>query len=104
MLTKELSYCGFNCELCPIYNATIKENDAEIKMFLNLKDDDNPKDFYCKGCTVSNGKHLGFCEIKKCAGKEELNTCAFCSNFPCNKLDVITEETRKHLEELHKNK
>ena len=104
MEEKELSYCGFNCKLCPIYSASLEQNDELIKMFLNLGDEADPKEYYCLGCVNSNSKHLAFCEIKKCAEKEELSTCAYCNKFPCSKLDLITEETKKHLEELRNKK
>ena len=103
-MNKELSYCGFNCEMCPIYSASVNKNDEEIKMFLNLNNNDNPKDYYCFGCVKSNSKHLLFCEIKKCAENEKLSTCAYCNNFPCKKLDAITEETFNHLKDLRDKK
>ena len=101
---KELSYCGFNCEFCPIYHASLNKNDEEIKIYLNLKYDDNTKDYYCLGCVNSNSKHLSFCEIKKCAESKGEASCGYCKSFPCSKLDMITEETRKHLEELRDQK
>lgn len=101
---KELSYCGFNCAMCPVYTASVNKNDEEIRIFLSLKEEDDPKEYYCLGCVNSNSRHLSFCEIKKCAESKHELSCGYCDKFPCNKLDAISEETRKHLEELRDKK
>ena len=102
MNKEELSYCGFNCAICPVYTASIDKNDELIKIYLSLTDDKDPKDYYCFGCVKSNSKHLEFCEIKKCAESKKQTSCAYCTMFPCNKLDMITNETMEHLKELRK--
>lgn len=102
-MAKELSYCGFNCEMCPVYHASVNKNDEEVRLFLNLKEEDDPKEYYCLGCVNSNSKHLSFCEIKKCAESKKNASCAFCKSFPCSRLDNISSETLEHLKELRKD-
>ena len=70
---------------------------------LNLKEEDDPKEYYCLGCVNSNSKHLSFCEIKKCAESKKNASCAFCKSFPCSRLDNISSETLEHLKELRKD-
>ena len=103
----ELSYCGFNCALCPVYLASRDKDNKLVRLYLNLDEklsDEEVREYYCFGCVNSNSRHLTFCEIKKCAEKEKKESCAFCNNFPCEKLAYITEETKEHLIKLRDSK
>jgi hypothetical protein len=94
-----IGYCGLTCQACPIYWATKEENKekrekmrAEISRLCNehYGTDFKAEDITdCDGCKAeSNRLFLGCtkCEIRICARQKELENCAHCSDYACEKL------------------
>lgn len=99
--------CGIDCSVCDAYKAT-QQNDLEMikKMAENYKakfNKDIPiESLYCDGC-MSDGRHIGFCgvcEIRSCSADKGYNTCAECSELPCEKGKFIWTDGSKSLEKL----
>ncbi len=94
--------CGIDCQVCDAYIATQTDNSAmREKMAQNYKEqynkDIDPETLYCDGC-VSDGRHIGFCnvcQIRSCAFAREYQTCAECTDFPCEKGSFIWTENSK---------
>ena len=92
-MDKMIAYCGINCAGCPSYLATQKDDDSLRKQVKDLwKNQFNVdlklEDINCDGC--KGGGKLGFyckvCGIKKCAERKNLENCANCEDYACNKL------------------
>lgn len=111
-MPKLIAPCGIDCQICDAYKAT-QANDPEV--FAKLQADYKAKfnkdiaieSLYCDGCP-SDGRHIGFCaacEIRKCAYGKGYQTCAECSEFPCEKGSFIwttNSVSKANLEELRK--
>ncbi|MDZ4121364.1 MAG: DUF3795 domain-containing protein [Candidatus Cloacimonadaceae bacterium] len=82
--------CGIDCQVCDAYIATQTQDDAlKQKMVDNYKEQMGKEisfaELDCDGC-ISNGRHIGFCaqcEIRACAFGKGYETCAQCTDFPC---------------------
>ncbi len=99
MASEMISYCGLNCITCPIYLATREKNPEErrrqreqiviaIKKYLG--EEKRVEDITdCDGCKIKGGRLYSDChkcQIRKCASKKGLKNCAYCSEYPCEKL------------------
>jgi hypothetical protein len=97
-----IAYCGLNCVTCRIYLATreidlkkqremrdgiaryIREHfDSEIRVE-DITD--------CDGCTIKEGRLFSGCQkcqVRKCAMEKGVKNCAYCSEYPCEKLSKL---------------
>ena len=82
------AYCCINCDTCPLYKATIKDDkDARMQVAKEWGEAKKPdfklEDFYCYGCKDERSKGMvGMgCTVRKCALKKGFATCAQCSDF-----------------------
>ncbi|MBN1181081.1 MAG: DUF3795 domain-containing protein [Bacteroidales bacterium] len=94
-----IAYCGLACESCPIHLATLetdkikqqalRESIAEIcrkhyGIHLTAKEVND-----CDGCKAYSDVLFSGCrkcEIRKCAINRDLESCAFCEDYACDKL------------------
>jgi hypothetical protein len=110
---KMIAKCGLVCSDCPAYIAT-KNNDDLLreetakKWSAMFKVDIKPSDINCDGCQSESQRLFSYCqtcEIRKCARDREVETCADCPDYSCEKLDKFladVPEARKVLEGLRK--
>jgi hypothetical protein len=110
---KMIAKCGLVCSDCPAYIAT-KNNDDTLrdetakKWSAMFNADIKPSDINCDGCQSEGPRlfqHCNECEIRRCAREREVETCADCPDYSCEKLDAFlaqVPEARKVLEELRK--
>lgn len=87
-----LGYCGLNCETCPIFVATVNDDDplrqktleewsklygAYIGKQLELDD------INCTGCLSNDRVFVGCsnCSIRKCCQEKKFVTCASCNDY-----------------------
>ena len=115
-MTSMISYCGLACNTCPIYLATIERDELrkqqlrksiakqcaeQYNLKLHLEDITD-----CDGCRANTGRLFSGCiecEIRKCAIEKKIKTCAFCSDYACEKLEkhfLLDPEVRKRLEQI----
>ncbi|MHA1730093.1 MAG: DUF3795 domain-containing protein [Promethearchaeota archaeon] len=67
-----------------------------------------PNEIECDGCTVegkifSRGKE---CPIRICGIEKKVKNCAYCNEFPCDKLNPSFEmqpENKQRLDEIKEN-
>ena len=90
-----IAVCGLKCSDCEAYIATQQDDDAKraevaenwSKMFnADLK----AEDITCDGCIAENGRHFSHCnvcEIRACGIEKGLKSCAFCSDYICDRLE-----------------
>ena len=90
-----LSYCGIDCAACPAYVAT-QANDIEKLTTLAGVWFDGATDHtivLCDGCK-SDGRIMQWCAAcptRACTIECELENCAYCDNFGCEKLLKVFE-------------
>ena len=95
-MEKMIAYCGINCDGCPTYLATQKDDDYMREQVQNLwknqfKIDLKLKDINCDGCKGDGilGFYCKTCSIKKCAEGKSLENCAYCEDYTCDKLNNL---------------
>jgi hypothetical protein len=89
-----IAYCGLDCEQCEAFIATQKNDDAlRAKVAEEWAKSYNapikPEHINCTGCKSSGVKTYycdQLCEIRKCATKKPITTCAECADYPCSVL------------------
>jgi hypothetical protein len=65
------------------------------------------EDMTCVGCVVAEGPHYGacaMCQIRTCGLLKKVETCGFCSEYPCGKLERIHAYSPKAKERLEHHK
>jgi hypothetical protein len=107
---KMVAYCGLVCTECPGFLAT-RANDVELakktaaewsKAFgVEVK----VEHVFCDGCLVGGKKcaHCGECEMRTCAMKRGVESCAACADYPCAPLEgffAMAPHARATLESL----
>ena len=108
-----IGYCGLDCEQCEAFIATRKNDDAlraEVaeKWAKSYNAPIKPEHINCTGCLSAGVKTYycdQLCEIRKCATKKSVDTCAACSDYPCSILDPVltaAPQAKKTLEALRK--
>jgi hypothetical protein len=111
-----IAFCGLDCNSCPIHLATLEEDlDIKAKMRIEIADmlariyHTTPKPEIicdCDGCRIINGRLFAGCAncgIRNCALDKMLENCAYCGNYPCDKLNrhfVFDPEAKARLEEI----
>ena len=94
-----IAYCGLECESCPIHSATLeKDRSSQLTMRVSIAQQCSerygmtmkPDDITdCDGCIVDSGRLFSGClkcEIRKCAGLKNIENCAYCNDYACEKL------------------
>lgn len=115
----ELSFCGLKCHTCPILAAT-KENDDEKKHQMRTEIARQIKEHYgrdctaedvadCDGCKSQTGRLFSGCngcKIRQCAKEKQIDNCAHCSEYACEKLEkffATDAGAKTALDEIRKN-
>ena len=97
-----LSYCGLVCNTCPIYVITReKNNDEQVKKRIDIARlcreqyglkyelaDIND----CDGCRTIGGRLFSgciSCNVRTCAKQREVENCAHCNEYVCEKLQTF---------------
>ncbi|MFX1286040.1 MAG: DUF3795 domain-containing protein [Promethearchaeota archaeon] len=107
-MNPEISCCGFRCDLCQAYKKNIQEQDQTRLLsdkwyeYFGFR---IPADqISCDGCLSSDTETSDLmdkaCPVRPCVVKKQLPNCAYCDEFPCDKLQsrfVILEEKEKEL-------
>jgi hypothetical protein len=109
---KMIAMCGLVCTECPAFVATQSDNNAKRKevaeAWSSEKHQFTPEEINCDGCLSTDGRLLSFCnecDIRNCAFEKEVANCAHCSEYACETLDKMFDQTskaRKNLDEIRK--
>jgi hypothetical protein len=114
-----IAYCGLACDSCPIHLATLEydiakktqmRKDISVQLTKIYGTTAKPEIISdCDGCKIINGRLFTGCidcEIRKCAKLKDIENCAYCSDFTCEKLEkhfTYDPTSRNRLEEIRKN-
>ena len=89
-----VGYCGLICTECAAYRATQEDNNnkrKEVAHYWNTqyKFELKYEDINCDGC-LQTGKRLmkycSSCEVRRCGLQRDIINCAYCGEYPCQKL------------------
>ena len=92
-----VAYCGIVCNKCPAYIATQKNDDNMrrdiAKRWSEMYGSEiKPEYVNCDGCNIESERRIDFtnqCQIRLCGMAKDIPNCAFCDDYPCDKLDEI---------------
>ena len=112
---KMIACCGLVCLECPTFIATQKNDDkmreeTAKKWSEMFHSDIKPADINCDGCTSNSTRlfnYCGQCEIRKCAKEKGVKNCAYCAEYPCEKLAAFQKnapEAKVVLDDIRKKK
>ena len=114
-----VAYCGLLCQSCPIFLATReidhKKQERMRSAISRLAQKHyglalGPEDIGdCDGCRTEHGKLFSgciTCAIRNCARQKNVESCAHCSEYACEKLQklFLTEPSAKTRLEVIKSK
>ncbi len=106
-----LGFCGLKCETCPVFIATIENNNALrqetaeewTKIYAPfLGKELKREDMSCSGCRSQGNHFLGCtdCSIRKCCAEKKLTTCAPCTEYEtCQILNGFVSYHHLHAKE-----
>ena len=107
----ELACCGLNCRDCPVYVATVTDDNALraklAREYAVPGFSPGPEDMTCRGCH-SDAPCLAMCSqcpMRLCAMERGASNCGLCPDYPCATLEEIVPADASHrlrLEELHR--
>ena len=117
-MEKMIAFCGLNCTGCDAFPAnrnrmTLAERKTAAEKWSELYGHGrtiNPEEMECDGCLSQGGKlwsHCRHCEIRKCGLEKQVKNCAYCRNYPCEKLNeifIIATTAKDTLETIRKNR
>ena len=84
-----VSKCGYRCDLCPAHESNLK-SEADKKIMCDawakyLGSKAQPEEITsCEGCQKGGGEPD--CAVRKCSEERNLENCAHCDDFDCEKL------------------
>jgi hypothetical protein len=96
-LEKIFGFCGISCSDCPVLAATLKNDNGERQRIAEIftrqyGKEYKPDDINCDGC-LSNSQRVfsycGICDSRKCGKEKKVKNCAFCTDYPCEKLSEL---------------
>ncbi len=106
-MDKIVAYCGMICSECLGYIATQNDDWEERRRVAEMWSkifgvEITPEYVNCDGCTAG-GKLIEYaktCEIRICALSKDVKNCAYCDDYPCEKLERWFERNPKAKEVL----
>jgi hypothetical protein len=102
VMDKMMAYCGLDCDSCPIHLATMEQDKSlqhtmriSIAQYCSEHYEMNlqPEDINdCDGCRSDTGNLFDGCrrcEVRKCAGGRDLESCGYCDDYACDNLNRL---------------
>ncbi|WP_457573681.1 DUF3795 domain-containing protein [Desulfolithobacter sp.] len=94
-----IAYCGLDCSRCETYRATRDDDEkrrAEIaaKWSVRYRCELTADDINCTGCKGEGIKFsfCGQCPVRACCRDRELDHCARCPDYICEKLQRFIDQ------------
>lgn len=116
-MEKMMAFCGLLCDTCPVHLATL-EQDKFLQQRKRASIAEECFNLYgvkflveditdCDGCRASTGRLFSgclTCEIRQCAITKDVENCAFCGDYACDKLKKhfsFEPAAQTRLEKIH---
>ncbi|MGP8081005.1 MAG: DUF3795 domain-containing protein [Dehalococcoidales bacterium] len=117
-MEKVIAFCGLSCTGCDAFppnrnKMTTKERKAAAEKWSKLYGHGRtikPEEMNCDGCLSEGGvlwSHCSNCEIRKCGIERRMKNCAYCRDYPCEKLNeifILAPTAKANLEEIRKSR
>jgi len=100
--------CGIICSDCPVFKATKNNDDIERRRVAELWTKQYGKeykieDINCDSCLFTGTRifsHCKVCEMRKCARERNVENCAHCEEYACERLSKFFDEYKPAKEVL----
>lgn len=87
-----LTRCGYRCDLCLAYRPNVKKNDRRQILsdgwhtYFGFRVP--PGDIVCDGCMSDENPRLvdASCPVRPCVITHDIENCAYCGDYVCDKL------------------
>ncbi|NWG11858.1 DUF3795 domain-containing protein [Candidatus Bathyarchaeota archaeon] len=107
-MEKMVGYCGIICSDCPVFIATRENDDAERRHVSEIftrqyGTEYKQVDINCDGCPSDSSRIFNYCNVcnvRKCGKEKQVENCACCGDYPCEKLSKVFAEYSKAKETL----
>jgi len=111
---KLVAFCGLICSDCGAFIATQNDDNQKRKEVAEewskaFQVDLKPEAINCDGCTSESSRVFNYClvcEVRACGKKRQLKNCAYCLDYPCEKLNKFFEmapAAKDNLEKIKKS-
>jgi len=111
---KMVAYCGLVCTDCEAFMVTQKNDTAKRKELAEawskqFGHEIKAEEINCDGCLSLDGRHISYCnvcDVRKCGMEKDVENCAYCIDYKCEKLEKFHEQAPKakgNLEEIRLN-
>lgn len=116
-----IGYCGIVCSNCDVYKATKNDNN-DLRDIIFKRDIEGGhgdgfqklygreyalEDIHRNGCPIENKRSFWYiknCQMRACALEKNLENCAYCAEYPCEKLQAFFDKShvnaKKTLDEI----
>lgn len=92
-----VAYCGIICSDCPTFKATKANGDVERRRVAKLWTKQygreyKAEDINCDGCLTEEARIFGYCKtckMRRCARERNVENCAHCEDYACEKLSKL---------------
>jgi hypothetical protein len=89
--------CGIICSDCPVLIAMQKNDDEERRRVAEIftkqyGTEYKPEDINCDGCPSDSPRIFSYCnvcDVRKCGKEKNVQNCAYCGDYPCEKLSRV---------------
>ena len=113
-MSKIIAVCGLICDDCRAFIASQNDDDElrkeVVKAWSTKEEPLKLEDIDCDGCTAGRRLHsfCAVCDVRICGLQRKVANCAYCENYPCDKLErllksfqtVSGEEAKRNLEKI----
>lgn len=117
-MNRIIAMCGLVCDDCVAFIATQKDDDEMRQKVVEAWSTEGERlkleDVDCDGCTKGKRLHsfCAVCDVRLCGLQRNIENCAYCNEFPCDKLEklwgnfqtVSGEKAKANLEEIRKSR
>ena len=112
MKSTNFGACGIDCQTCEARIATEKNDDLLREKVAKewsamFQADIKTENIHCSGCMIEGIKfaHCNECEIRTCVEEHQINHCAECNEFACERIQGfmdMVEPAKNNLMALRK--
>jgi hypothetical protein len=102
-MAEMIARCGFSCHLCLAFRENNKNHADQVRVangwleYFGL--DIPPEKIRCDGCLPDDSGEFDFpdqnCAIRLCVVEKGLENCAYCEDYPCEKLEARMSSVEK---------